>query len=139
MEFNATFLVSAISFVLFTLIMNKIFYKPLESVMNEREQFINDNIVDAKYSSDKADEISKDREAKLAKSQVDAKSIVTRKINDANENSRNLTDSAKIKSKEEIKSAKEILLQEVENTEKELDLKINELADVISSKVLEQS
>ena len=135
MEFNATFLVSAISFILFTIIMNKIFYKPLESVMNEREKFINDNIYDAKLSSDKADAITKDREEKLGKSLVDAKALVARKINDANKNSRNLTDQAKQKSKEDIKSAKDALLNEAENSER--DLKIEELADVIYSKVLE--
>ena len=135
MEFNATFLVSAISFILFTIIMNKIFYKPLESVMNEREKFINDNIYDAKLSSDKADAITKDREEKLGKSLVDAKALVARKINNANENSRNLTDQAKQKSKEDIKSAKDALLNEAENSER--DLKIEELADVIYSKVLE--
>ncbi len=135
MEFNATFLVSAISFILFTIIMNKIFYKPLESVMNEREKFINDNIYDAKLSSDKADAITKDRDEKLNKSQVDAKSLVARKINDANENSRNLTDQAKQKSKEDIKSAKDVLIKEAETTER--NLKIEELADVIYSKVLE--
>ena len=135
MEFNATFLVSAISFILFTIIMNKIFYKPLESVMNEREKFINDNIYDAKLSSDKADAITKDRDEKLSKSQVDAKSLVARKINNANENSRNITDQAKQKSKEDIKSAKDALIKEAESTER--DLKIEELADVIYSKILE--
>ncbi len=135
MEFNATFLVSAISFILFTIIMNKIFYKPLESVMNEREKFINDNIYDAKLSSDKANAITKDRDEKLSKSHVDAKSLVARKINDANENSRNLTEQAKQKSKEDIKSAKDALIKEAESTER--DLKIEELADVIYSKVLE--
>lgn len=135
MEFNATFLISAISFILFTIIMNKIFYKPLESVMNEREKFINDNIYDAKLSSDKADAITKDRDEKLSKSQIDAKSLVARKINDANENSRNLTDQAKQKSKEDIKYAKDALIKEAESTER--DLKIEELADVIYSKVLE--
>lgn len=137
MEFNATFLVSAISFIVFTIIMNRIFYKPLERVMNEREKFINDNIVDAKFSNDKADEITKNREEKLAKSQLDAKSLVARKINDANENSRNLTEQAKQKSKEDIKSAKEALTKEAENIEQ--NLKIEELADVIYSKVLEMS
>ncbi len=137
MEFNATFLISAISFIVFTIIMNRIFYKPLERVMNEREKFINDNIVDAKFSNDKADEITKNREEKLAKSQLDAKSLVARKINDANENSRNLTEQAKQKSKEDIKSAKEALTKEAENIEQ--NLKIEELADVIYSKVLEMS
>lgn len=107
--------------------------------MNEREKFINDNIVDAKYSSGKADIIAREREEKLAKCQIDAKALVARKISDANENSRTLTDNAKLKSKEDIKNAKDALLDEAGRTEQELELKINEIADVISSKILEQS
>ena len=73
MEFNATFLVSAISFILFTLIMNKIFYKPLEKVMAERQKFIDDAKTDAFNSSSKADAILKDREDRLNKSTADSK------------------------------------------------------------------
>ena len=36
MEFNATFFVTAISFIVFTFIMNKIFYTPLTKVIDER-------------------------------------------------------------------------------------------------------
>ena len=40
MEFNATFIASAISFIVFTLIMNAVFYKPLGKVVSERQKFI---------------------------------------------------------------------------------------------------
>jgi F-type H+-transporting ATPase subunit b len=139
MEFNATFLVSAVSFVLFTLIMNKIFYKPLANIMNERETFIHDNLVDANISNNKADEITQDKEKRLAQSMIDAKSIVAKELAKANENSRTITDNAKIKSKEDIKSAKNLLQKEAQDTENELNSKINELADIITSRVLEQS
>lgn len=136
MEFNATFLVSIISFLLFTLIMNKIFYKPLQDIMTERQKFINDNYLDAKFSNKKADEISKDREDKLAKSLIDAKKLIAQKVNEANENSRTVTDSAKAKSREDIKSAKELLLEQVHNSESELEAKIEELSEVIYSKIV---
>lgn len=136
MEFNATFLVSALSFIYFVMIMNKIFYKPIENIINERNKFINDNLVDAKLSGSKADEITKNRDEKLHKSFVDAKLLVAQKINDANENSRNITEQAKLKSKEDIKLAKAALINEAEKNEQEL--KIDELADYIFSKVLEQ-
>lgn len=41
MEFNATFFVTAISFIVFTFIMTKFFYAPLTKVIDEREDFIN--------------------------------------------------------------------------------------------------
>lgn len=80
MEFNATFLVSAISFILFTLIMNKIFYKPLEKVMAERQKFIDDAKTDALNSSSKADAILKDREDRLNKSTADSKNWLPIKL-----------------------------------------------------------
>ena len=53
MEFNATFLVSAISFIVFTILMNKILYAPLEKIVDERENFINGNYSDAKNADEK--------------------------------------------------------------------------------------
>ncbi len=137
MEFNATFLISAISFIWFTLIMNKIFYKPLENIIKERENFIQDNVIDAKFSNDKADAILKDRDSKLAKSHSEAKTLVTQYVNEANGNSRNLIEQAKLKSKNDIKSAKEALQKEALAVEQ--NIKIEEIADVIYSKILEQS
>ena len=81
MEFNATFLISAISFILFTLIMNKIFYKPLERVMDERQKFIDDTKSDAEKSNLKAQAIINDREERLTKSAADSKKLVADKIN----------------------------------------------------------
>ena len=65
MEFNATFLVSVISFIIFTIIMNKIFYKPLENVMDERQKFIDDAKSDALNSNNRADAILKEKEDRL--------------------------------------------------------------------------
>ena len=65
MEFNATFLVSAISFIVFTFIMNAIFYKPLTSIIEERENFINKAIDDAKNSENIASNLLKNKEETL--------------------------------------------------------------------------
>lgn len=136
MEFNATFLISATSFILFTLIMNKIFYKPLGIIMDERQRYINDNKTDAQNSDKRADALIKDRENKLNKSVADSKKLVTDKVNEANDNSRTLTEQAKQKSKDDINAAKEALVSQAAQSEDELNSKIQELADVISSKVL---
>lgn len=136
MEFNATFLVSAISFIIFTAIMNKIFYKPLESVMDERQKVIDDAKSDAMNSDNKADAILKDRDDRLNKSLVDSKKIVADKINEANENSKALTNNAKQKSQDEIATAKSNLQDEAIKTTEELKSKVKDLAEVISSKVL---
>ena len=43
MEFNATFLATIISFIVFVFLMNKILYAPILNIMEERKNFINDN------------------------------------------------------------------------------------------------
>ena len=84
MEFNATFLVSVISFIIFTIIMNKIFYKPLENIMDERQKFIDDAKSDALNSNNRADAILKEKQDRLNKSASDSKKLVADKINAAN-------------------------------------------------------
>ena len=134
MEFNATFLVSVISFIIFTIIMNKIFYKPLENVMDERQKFIDDAKSDALNSNNRAD--AKEKEDRLNKSASDSKKLVAGKLNAANENSKTLTDNAKQKSQDEISSAKSNLQNEALQTSEELKSKVKDLAEVISSKIL---
>ncbi len=47
MEFNATFLISAISFLCFVFIMNKILYAPVLKIMEERKLYIENNYKEA--------------------------------------------------------------------------------------------
>ena len=68
MEFNATLLISAISFILFVIIMNKIFYKPILKVMKERQAFVEQNYNEASNFQRIADERTQFRENKLEES-----------------------------------------------------------------------
>lgn len=136
MEFNATFLISAISFILFTLIMKKIFYKPLEKIMDERENFINDNLNDAKNSKDKAEFLLKDKDEKLAKSLIEARTIISKEVDAINKQSVQITAQAKQKSKEDIDLAKQTLSNEVDGFEGELNSKISELADFLKDIII---
>jgi F-type H+-transporting ATPase subunit b len=79
MEFNATFFVSAISFIIFTILMNIILYRPLEKIVDEREDFISKNYTDAKDADNKSKSLLQDKADKLAKSKLDAKSLITEK------------------------------------------------------------
>ncbi len=136
MEFNATFLISAISFILFTLLMNKIFYKPLGKIMNERENFINDNLNDAKISNDKAEFLLKDKDEKLAKSLIEARAIVSKELDATNKQSAQITAQAKQKAKDEVDLSKQNLSCEVEGFEDELNSKINELSEFLKNKII---
>lgn len=136
MEFNATFLVSIISFVVFTWIMNKIFYSPLDNVIGKRQQFIEETANAAKNMSDEADMISKTREEKLTQADKDAKKLINENVSDANGKAKQSVDEAKKQSSEHIISAKNELNNQAEQTKELLKDNIKELAENISQKIL---
>ncbi len=136
MEFNATFLISIISFLVFTFIMNKIFYAPLEKIISERDSIINTNYADAENAKNQALSINNTRKDRISKTQKEAKKLISDKVNDANINSKNLTQEAKNFSQEKINSAKENLHCEAVKTTEELKSKVKDLAEIISTKVL---
>ena len=46
LEFNATFIVAIISFAVFIVIMNAIFYRPILEIIKKRDDYINSNYFD---------------------------------------------------------------------------------------------
>ena len=67
MEFNATFLVSAASFILFTIIMNAIFYKPLTKIVEQRQIFVDENYKEANLAEEKSQSILTEKEERIEK------------------------------------------------------------------------
>jgi F-type H+-transporting ATPase subunit b len=116
--------------------MNAIFYKPITNIIEERNRFINDNELDAQNSSQLADKYLKNREELLSKSIIDAKKLIAEKVNAANETSRSITEQAKQKTKEDMITSKATLLSQVADNETELNSKIEDIAALISTKIL---
>ena len=79
MEFNGTFLATIITFILFVFIMNRVLYRPILGIMEERKNFINSNYKSANENNTKTDELCAEKEAKLndAKDEARAKYIKT--------------------------------------------------------------
>ena len=73
MEFNGTFLVTIISFVLFVFVMNKILYEPINNIVAQRREFVDENLRTAEKNHKKANEISAQKEEKLKGARNDAR------------------------------------------------------------------
>ena len=135
-EFNATFLIAMISFVVFIIIMNAILYKPIQSIISERENYIDSNLKAAKDSKTKAQGLLDDREAKLTEASANSRQIVSGRVQIENENAKKLTEKAKTDSQMNIASVKENLRKEELETANSLSGNIKELAESISEKIL---
>ena len=73
MEFNATFIVAFISFVIFIIIMNYILYKPINGIVEKRKNIIDENYSLAQKNSEKSKAILQDRLDKLDNARSRAK------------------------------------------------------------------
>lgn len=141
MEFNATFLVSAISFIVFVFIMNTVLYRPVIKIMEERQAFLDKNEKDTEDANRQAEEFATKKEAELAKARAEAKSIVdngTEKFKAENKaaldnyssEQKQLTEDKKSELYNEMTSAKETLKQSSDDISRMITDKILEVKNV---------
>lgn len=136
MEFNATFLVSFVSFIVFVLVMNQILYKPLDKIVRERKQFVDGNYNDANDATQKATALIKDRADRIAKAGSDARKVMVDITDSAKDEKAQLCASAKNVANEEVKAKKEELASTSSQVSDELKGQVVGIAETISSKIL---
>jgi F-type H+-transporting ATPase subunit b len=135
-DFNATLPLMGLQFILLTVVLTFVFYKPVGKVLEEREAFINDNLVQASTKLLTADELYKEYDEKLktarsnaseivTKAESEAKSIVEGELAQARKDAANLID----------KTNKDLEAQKVVALEK-LDTQIDGLSQLIKEKLI---
>lgn len=138
-EFNATFLIAMLSFVVFIMIMNAIFYKPVLNIMRKRDEYIKSNYADAKQNSEQAQTLDAERAEKLRETHENCRHNIRDIVDKAQRSAHKKTHEEKEKVKIELQTRKNALTEqsnELENTVKAQV--VNDLASSISSKLLGQ-
>ena len=136
MEFNATFLVSAISFVVFTILMNMIFYKPLQRIVEKRQRFLDYNYYLAKSNADKSEALLKDRDEKLDGAFASAKNLINNKSNEANVQKDEQTAKAIKESQKHLDNSRLYFKNATNSANIELKSQVVTLAQAISDRFL---
>ena len=135
-DFNATLPLMAIQFVLLTVALTFVFYKPVSKVIDEREAYINGNLTTASEKLIKADELYSqydeqlktaraNAQAVIAQSEKEAKDVVATEIGQARQDAAKLIE----KTNAELESQKTLALQQ-------LDSQVDELSQLIKEKLL---
>jgi len=135
-DFNATLPLMALQFVLLTIVLTFVFYKPISKVLEERETLINTNLVTASEKLLTADELCKQyeeqlKEAKASSQSVigaaesEAKEIVAQEIAQARKDAASLIDQTNT----ELEAQKKLALQQLET-------QIEELSQLIKEKLI---
>jgi F-type H+-transporting ATPase subunit b len=135
-DFNATLPLMAIQFILLTVVLTFVFYKPVSKVIDDRETYINGNLTTASEKLIKADELYKEYDEQLKAARVSAQSIIAQsekeakdavavEINQAREDAAKLID----KTNKELETQKSLALQQLET-------QVDELSQLIKEKLL---
>lgn len=139
-EFNATFLIAMLSFVIFILIMNSIFYNPILNIIRKREDFINSNYEDAKRFSNSAQEFDTTRQAKLSEEQDKCRHEFKSVISKTQESANAKLQSAREDNKQLFNAKKDELLKNEAKLKSEIETSvIDVLANSIVSKVFNRN
>ena len=136
MEFNATFLVSFVSFIVFVVLMNQILYRPLDKIVRERKQFVDGNYNDANTANQKASALIKDRADRISKAGSDARKTMVEITDTAKNEKAQVCAEAKNVANEEVKAKKEELANTSRQVSEELKGHVVSIAETISSKIL---
>jgi len=132
-DFNATMPLMALQFILLTIVLTFTFYKPVTTVLEERESLISTNLAEASEKLIKADELYKEYEVQLktaktqaqlivAESEKEAKLIVTDEINQARKDATRLIE----QTNKELETQKQLALTQLESQIDELSQQIKE-------------
>jgi len=135
-DFNATLPLMAIQFVLLTVVLTFIFYKPVSKVLDDRELYISGNLTQASEKLIKADELYKQydeqlktakvgAQATIAQAEKEAKDVVALEIDQARKDSAKLIE----QTNRELEAQKSTALAQLET-------QVDELSQLIKEKLL---
>ena len=136
MEFNATFLATIISFIVFVFLMNKILYAPVLNIMSERKAFINGNYKAAEDNNAKSDALIQEKEEKLADAKEDARNKYNETLSDFKSQKVEIVADAQNSAKDKLEQSK-VDLENLSNDVKQgLKSSMTDLANDIVEKVI---
>jgi F-type H+-transporting ATPase subunit b len=133
-DFDATLPFMALQFLLLAALLNAIFYKPLTKVLDDRDNYIRTNTLDAKERLVKAERLTQEYEQQLAAArrqsqatieaaQVEAKKITAQKIAEA---------------QQEAQQERERAAIEIEQQKQEAMRSLEQRVDALSRQILEK-
>lgn len=136
LEFDATAIVIAISFIVFMLIMNAIFYKPLLKLQDEREDYIANNKQQAQNYQNEAQGLLSEHDEIIKQTKKQAKDIISDVLEKAKNEKGEKVAEANQQASEKIRNFHDEMAVAKTQLKDSLSNDMHEIARQISSKIL---
>ena len=135
-EINFTLIIQMINFFLLIFILNKILYKPILKILEEREQRIEGQQQQAKKTIEDGLVILTDYNKKLYDAKIDAMNTKNAARNEASEQANGIIEDSRKKAEEIIARMQQEMASELTQAKKELDPELSVMAATIAQQIL---
>jgi F-type H+-transporting ATPase subunit b len=120
-DFNATLPLMAIQFIFLTVALTFVWYKPISKVLDERENYINSNLVQASEKLLAADKLCKQYEEQLKEAKAKAQVLIVQAEKETKQEASDFLQQRKAQNKVAFEELNKKLLVDQSNTLQSLD------------------
>ncbi|NWF59990.1 MAG: F0F1 ATP synthase subunit B' [Fischerella sp.] len=133
-DFDATLPLMALQFLLLAAVLNVIFYKPLTKALDDRDNYIRTNNLEARERLAKAERLTKEYERQLAEARRQSQAVVA----EAQAEAQKITAEKIAEAQREAQAQREQVAQEIEQQKQEALRSLEQQVDAFSRQILEK-
>jgi F-type H+-transporting ATPase subunit b len=133
-DFDATLPLMALQFLVLAALLNAIFYKPMTKVLDDRDNYIRTNNLDARERLAKAESLAKEYEAQLASARRQSQVTLETAQNEA----KKITAQKIAQAQQEGQAQREQAAREIEQQKQAAMATLEAQVDALSSQILEK-
>ncbi|MBD6618418.1 F0F1 ATP synthase subunit B' [Komarekiella sp. 'clone 1'] len=133
-DFNATLPLMALQFLLLAALLNAIFYKPLTKVLDDRDNYIRTNTLEARERLAKAERLAQEYEQQLAEARRQSQATVEA----AQAEAKKITAEKIAEAQKEAQAQREQAAVEIEQQKQEAMRTLEQRVDALSRQILEK-
>jgi F-type H+-transporting ATPase subunit b len=133
-DFDATLPLMALQFIVLVVVLNALFYKPLTKAIDDRDEFIRKNLLEARERLAKTENLTKQYDQELAETRRKSQATIAAAQADAQKIAQEKMQSAQA----EAQTQREQAQQEIEQQKAEAFTSLEQQVDALSRQILEK-
>lgn len=133
-DFDATLPLMAVQFLILAAVLNVVFYKPLTKALDERDNYIRNNQLDASERLSKTERLAKQYEEELAAARRQAQKVIA----DAQADAQKISAGQIAQAQQEAQAEREKAAREIEEQKQQALQELEQQVDALSRQILDK-
>ncbi len=133
-DFDATLPLMALQFILLVVVLNAVFYKPLSKAIDDRDDYIRKNLLEARERLAKTEKLAQQYDQELAETRRKSQATIAA----AQEDAQKIAAQKMAQAQSEAQVQREQAMQEIEQQKAEALATLEQQVDALSRQILEK-